>query len=174
MLQLESRIHWSNKLWSERQSHGKLQDGPDNSQRPEHGLGQHQTMYLNTSSAMRKSTRICTKGTKYNQAPGLWPSFLHFLCKLSIEIVHRKLISRSKKEMKNFIRAKFKDYNLRRTSQKAPFHPFEVKVQLYVSFLRQRAGHQMTCYWQFTSSRTKCHLDSPRWPLTGSGRNAIF
>ena len=47
-------------------------------------------------------------------------------------IVHDKLISRSKKELENFIWAKFEDYNLRRASQLWElFHWLENKAQLH-------------------------------------------
>ena len=49
---------------------------------------------------------------------------------------HQKLISRSKKELENFIRAKFKDYNPERASQKAlrTVPPIRSQHMVYISF----------------------------------------
>ena len=56
--------------------------------------------------------------------------------------VNEILISRSKKEMKDFIRVTFEDYNLGKASQNAEelFCPLEVK-ELSYKFLRERVIH---------------------------------
>ena len=53
--------------------------------------------------------------------------------------VDEKLISQSKKELENFIRAKFEDYNPGRASQTALKTVLPVRSQdtVYISFLRQ-------------------------------------
>ena len=71
--------------------------------------------------------------------------------------VDKKLISHSKKELENFIWAKFEDYNRGRAPQKALRTAPLVRNQgpvLYV-FLRQRAVHQMMYYWQLAQPRSK-------------------
>ena len=83
-------------------------------------------------------------------------------------IVAEKLkISSPKKEMENFIWASFEDYNLGRASQKALRALLPVRSQntVYISFLRQRAVHQMTYYWQVTQSRSKPHCSGSCDPL---------
>ena len=75
----------------------------------------------------------------------LWPSLL-MLATLFSNSVDKKLISRSKKEMENFIQAKFEDYNPRRASQISPRTVPPVGSKGTVSFLRQRAVHQKTYY----------------------------
>ena len=60
----------------------------------------------------------------------LWPKTNDW-----VEYVDKKLISRSKKEMENFIWTKFEDYNPERASQLWElFHPLEVNTQLYKFF----------------------------------------
>ena len=55
----------------------------------------------------------------------------------------RKLISQSKKELENFIGAKFGDHNPGRASQKAlrTVPPVRSQDTVYISFLRQMAVH---------------------------------
>lgn len=64
----------------------------------------------------------------------------YWLCQV---YVIEKLISWSKKEMEDFIQAKFEDYNLGRAPQKASraILPIRREGTVIVSFLRQRAVH---------------------------------
>ena len=65
-----------------------------------------------------------------------------------VDLAKEKLISRSMKEMENFILAKFEDYNPGRASQKAlrTVPPVRSQDIVYINFMRQRAVHQMTYY----------------------------
>ena len=73
---------------------------------------------------------------------------------------HQKLISRSKKELENFIRGEFGNCNLGRASQKAlrtvlPVRSQDTSLYTFFFFLRQRAVHQMMYYWQLAQPRSK-------------------
>ena len=93
------------------------------------------------------STSVPTSGLNHSPSFLLPPSLCSALCIPCESFVHAMktlMNNQSKKEMENFIQAKFEDYNPGRDSQKAPRTVLLIRSQdaVHISFLRPRTVHQ--------------------------------